>query len=461
MENTPLNPKLPKVEAVCEWLTERIANQIYPVGARVPSVRQLAKQLGVSAFTVTQAYEKLVIAGRIQARRGAGYFVLASRVPAVSDTDVSDDKTIDSAWLMQHLFSQDPYRGQSGKGTLPNDWLNYARMPTVVRQVASTINQFAYQQASTQGYAALREQYALRLQQFGIHSSGSELMTTDGVSSSMSLVTRYLLKAGDAVIVDNPCWFWLLANLQAQGVRVFGVNRDAQGPDISQMKQLLENENVKLYVTNSVFHNPTGYTVNPSRTYQVVNLLHEYRTYLLEDDIYGWFDADAPALRYAALDSARVFYTTSVSKMLGMDFRQGVLCPPSEHLEGLLQYKMLTQMNNSVYMERSVLALLTDVAFRKHLQGVRQKLWQAHDTLREWLPRYGFAYPDGVQGGFFLWLDTHCDSAELALSAKKAGYLIAPGQLFSPRQTPSSRIRLNVSRTDEAFLQWLSEQREG
>lgn len=454
-----LNTKLPKVEAICEWINERIDSQIYTVGQRIPSVRKLAEQLGVSAFTVSQAYERLVVDGCIQARRGAGYFVVPSRATPVLDERYSDDKNINVAWLMQHLFSQTVYKESSGKGTLPNKWLRYPRLSTVTRQVASTAHQFAYQQANTQGYSPLRERYGMLLQNFGIQVSVNELITSDGVSSSMTLVTRYLLKAGDAVVVDNPCWFWLLANLQVQGVRVFGVNRDENGPDIAQLQHLFSNEKVKLYVTNSVFHNPTGYTVSPSRAYQVLNLLHEYDAYLLEDDIYGWFDHDAPALRYAALDRTRVFYTTGVSKMLGMDWRQGIICPPSHYFEGVLHYKMLTQMNNSVNVERSVHALLTDVAFRKHLQGVQQKLWLAHASLQTLLPRYGLTYPEGAKGGFFLWLDTHCDSAELALRAKKAGYLIAPGQLFSPRQTPSTRIRFNVARTSEDFLTWLQMQR--
>lgn len=452
-----LNPKRSKVEAVSEWIIERIDNHIYVVGQRIPSVRQLAKQLNVSPFTVTQAYEKLVISGRIQARRGSGYFVSPSRLSHIIPTTVPDDKMIDGAWLMQHLFSARNYRLSPGNGTLPNDWVRYERMPTVMRQVASNIHQFAYQQSHTQGLQALREQYSLRLQYTGIQSDSHELITTDGVSSAMTLVTRYLLKSGDAVIVDSPCWFWLLANLQAQGIRVFAVNRDARGPDITQLQQFLQQENAKLYVTNSVLHNPTSYTVHPSRAYQVLNALHEHGAYLLEDDIYGGFDNDTPALRYGALDRERVFYTTGVSKMLGMDWRQAILCPPTTHLDGLIQHKMMTQMSNSVYMERSVLALLTDVGFRKHVQGLREKLTHAHANLQQWLPQYGFHYPEGAQCGFFLWLDAYTDSAQLTLDAKKAGFLLAPGQLFSPRQAPSTHIRLNVSRVNEPFLQWLSE----
>lgn len=456
-----LNPKLSKVAGVKEWLTERIEHQLYGVGERVPSVRALAAQLGVSIFTVTQAYEQLVASGRIQARRGAGYFVAPPLAVVPENTPVSTDKTLDTAWLMQHLFGDRAQQQSSGSGVLPAAWLRYERMPTLTRQVAATLHRFIYKQSDIQGYLPLREQYCRRLHDLGVRADPASLITTDGVSSAITLVSGYLLNPGDAVIVDDPGWFWLIGNLQAQGLRVFGVQRDQEGPDIEQLHGLLQGEKARLYVTNSVLHNPTGYNLHPSRAYQVLNLLHQYNAYVLEDDVYGAYDRDTPALRYGALDRDRVFYTTSVSKVLGGNWRQGVLCCPNSHQDSLLRHKMLSCMNSSELSERLVYALLTDSEYRKHINKLRNKLQAKHDALRHSLPDYGLRYPDGVQGGFFLWLDTGCDSAELALAAHRAGWLVAPGQLFSPRQSPSTHIRANVACTDPEFLDWLAEYAAG
>ena len=67
-------------------------------GTRLPSVRQMATRLGVSTFTVAEAYTALVARQVLASRKGAGYFVQSSRVAAqrsprelAISTQVSDD----------------------------------------------------------------------------------------------------------------------------------------------------------------------------------------------------------------------------------------------------------------------------------------------------------------------------------------------------------------------------------
>ena len=68
MNPSALDPRFNKVDAVVAWLNERIEMRFYAPGARVPSVRQLADKLGVSRFTVVNAYEKMVAAGTLTSR---------------------------------------------------------------------------------------------------------------------------------------------------------------------------------------------------------------------------------------------------------------------------------------------------------------------------------------------------------------------------------------------------------
>ena len=51
------------------------------------------------------------------------------------------------------------------------------------------------------------------------------------------------------------------------------------------MRQVLEEYRPKLYITNSVLHNPTSYNLQPARAHQLSNLMHEYNAYIFEDDL--------------------------------------------------------------------------------------------------------------------------------------------------------------------------------
>ncbi|MDL4774784.1 FadR/GntR family transcriptional regulator [Actinomadura xylanilytica] len=73
----PLRPS-PLVEQAADHLREQIADGSWPVGTRLPGETTLAKQLGVGRSTVREAVRALAGAGLLQARQGAGVFVIAT-----------------------------------------------------------------------------------------------------------------------------------------------------------------------------------------------------------------------------------------------------------------------------------------------------------------------------------------------------------------------------------------------
>ena len=70
-----LGSQMTLVEQLVYWAEHRIQEQVFRPGMRMPSVRQLATDRGVSRSTVVEAYERLVVRGHLQARRGSGFFV--------------------------------------------------------------------------------------------------------------------------------------------------------------------------------------------------------------------------------------------------------------------------------------------------------------------------------------------------------------------------------------------------
>lgn len=468
MHPAALDGRFNKVDALVAWLSERIEMRFYAPGARVPSVRQLADKLKVSRFTVVNAYEKMVASGQLTSRAGSGFYVAQPMSLAAVEPDTpqrnllafQETQVVDAKWLLRHLFSDLPDERTPGSGILPRSWLENERVGVAVRAVMRSTNAHIYDYGNVAGYAPLREQIGVQLHPIGIHVQPDQVVTTNGVSMAIDLVARYFLNPGDAVVVDDPCWFWLYGCLQAQGLRVVTVPRDEQGPNVEVLTELMQRERPKLYVTNSVLHNPTSYGITPARAYQVLRVLEEFDAYLLEDDIYGDLHTGlakgAPALRYAALDQLkRVFYMTSFSKTLGADLRVGLLCCPTEHVQGITMRKMLSTMVCSEMSERIVHRLLVDGGHRRHLDRLRTRLANAHTYMREALPAVGLTYPEHAQEGTFLWIDTGVDTNALALEAKNHGWLVAPGALFSPKQGASTMMRFNVSRTTPEFMAWL------
>ena len=457
-ETFRLNPNLTKTVAVTEWIKQRIDWRIYLPNQRVPSVRKLAKLLSISSFTVTQAYEQLVATNILIAKPGSGYYVrpqvsIESTVVVVTKTPV-----IDTRWLVNQMFSEIPRHRAPGSGVLPNDWIRNDKMEWAIRQVTQQADSFIYDYGDIKGYLPLRQQLVQHLDTLGMHTAIDNVVTTAGVSQAVTLVAQLLLKPGDTVIVDSPGWFWLSSYLQQQGFRVIAVHRDHKGPNIEQMQQLFAMHRPKLYLTNSVLHNPTSYNLHPARAHQVLKLIHEYDAYIFEDDLYAALVPEGQALRYASLDQfERVFYATGFSKSMSSGWRVGLLVCPDKFIEDMLRVKTLSNMTTPEFGERVIHKLWTQGEYRRQLKKVQQNLYEAHQDLRQSLPSIGIIYPKDTQAGMFIWADTRQDTAQLALSAYKEGWLVAPGQLFNPTMQDSTYLRLNVATTSNEFLSWLGD----
>lgn len=69
--------ELPIYAQIKEQLKEQILNGQIPEGSTLPSIRQLAKEVGVSVITTTRAYSDLEEEGFIATMQGKGSVVLS------------------------------------------------------------------------------------------------------------------------------------------------------------------------------------------------------------------------------------------------------------------------------------------------------------------------------------------------------------------------------------------------
>ncbi|WP_371332336.1 GntR family transcriptional regulator, partial [Campylobacter jejuni] len=81
-----------------------IEDGVFRAGMRMPSIRQLAADKGISRFTVVEAYERLVAQGYLESRRGSGFYVRArSTLPAEHAPVTTPTSSIDVAWLLRSM----------------------------------------------------------------------------------------------------------------------------------------------------------------------------------------------------------------------------------------------------------------------------------------------------------------------------------------------------------------------
>src|SRR5262249_54925972 len=282
----------------------RIEQHALKPGTRLPSIRIFANTEGVSRSTVVEAYDRLIAAGHIESRRGSGFYVCAERAAQVPNTPAQPAftaGTLDVVWLLRSMLRQAPATDHPGAGLLPPTWLDDELVGAAVRAGGRAGGDGLLSYGVPHGYLGLREQLARRLANFDIAASPAQIVTACGVTQGVDLVARHFVAPGDTVFVEDPAWFVMFARLAAFGAKLVAVPRNADGPDLSVLANLLTRHQPRLFFVNSVLHNPTGASMSAAVAHRLLKLAEEYGFTLVEDDVYGDLHPGR-AMRLASLD---------------------------------------------------------------------------------------------------------------------------------------------------------------
>jgi DNA-binding transcriptional MocR family regulator len=455
------------VEQITRYVEARIDDKLLRTGARMPSIRQFSDLHGVSRFTVVEAYDRLVAKGFLESRRGSGFYV-RERAPMISATtpggpSESSPRQLDVVWLVRNMFRQHPPQRMPGSGLLPNDWLDGELIAHGLRAISRQNQNLLLQYGNPQGFLPLRQQLQLKLAELEISAMPDQIVTTSGVTQALDLVARHFTQPGDTIFVDDPAWFLMFGSFVTLGAKVVGIPRLADGPDIAKLAELAALHKPKLYVINSVLHNPTSTSLSGAKAFQILKIAEQHDFTIVEDDIYCDMHPGSTvqaATRLAALDQLhRVIYLGGFSKTLAANLRVGFIATSHETAIRLSDRKMLATLTTTEICERVVYKILSEGHYRKHLDRLRSKLDGVRDKTLRQLERAGLTVEVNAPAGMFVWADAGCDTTVLTEKGLEQGYLFAPGSLFSPNQLPSTRTRLNVATmADPGVLRFLEQE---
>jgi DNA-binding transcriptional MocR family regulator len=460
-------------EQLASRFGERIRNRLLAPGARLPSVRQCAQQHGVSPSTVVAAYDQLLAQGLVEARKNRGFFVREAAparsdelpAPALARAGGATPGFSSAHWLaarrgpapvnatslIRGMFHKVGNKPQPGMGVFPSEWLESTFMPAAVRKVSSTraLQEFSLQYGEPMGDAGLRRALANKLAVLSVPAGPEQIITTVGATHALDIVSRTLLRPGDPVMVEEPGWAVEFARLNALGMRLLPVPRRPDGPDLEVMARYCELHQPKLYVSVSVFHNPTSYCLSPGSAHRILQLANRHDFHIVEDDTYSHI-APEHASRLCALDGLRrTIYVSGFAKILAPNWRIGFLAAPPALIEQLLDTKLLATLTTPALLEKALALCIEQGQLRRHAERIRGRLDAARSRSVKLAINAGCRFV-AEPAGLFGWVDTGVDTDALAQRMLDEGYLLAPGALFHAERTPSTLMRINFATTQDA-----------
>jgi DNA-binding transcriptional MocR family regulator len=454
----------PLAEQIVAGIKRQIDDRHLQPGSKLPSIRIFARDHKVSRSTVVEAYDRLVAMGYLQSRRGAGFYTAAARIEAETASVASTDAykgNEELVWLIRRVLEADENTILAGGPWLPNSWLDESGIRQSLNVLARKNGAYLLEYGDPFGYLPLREHLVLMLGGLGIAAHSGQILLTQGTSQALELVMRWLLKPGDAALVDDPGYYNLFGNLRLQGVQMLAVPRNPDGPDVAALEKLAATHQPRVYFTQSVMQNPTGTDISPHVAFKILQAAERYNFSIVEDDIFCDLQVKTTP-RLATLDQLnRVIYARSFSKTLSGSLRVGFIACRQNIANELADIKMLTSITTSQFTERLVYLMLVDGHYRKYLSRLHERLGEARLNVMRALERIGLELYVQSKDGMFVWARfPHIDdSLELAEDSQRDGIMLAPGAIFRPHLERSAWMRFNVAICEDTRVQrWLQRQ---
>lgn len=412
--NTPVLPaKGPRRLALYRALRGLIESGQMKPGDKLPTTRDIAGRFGISRGAAVAAYEMLVADGFAEARVGAGTYV-AEAVPLLP--------LAPEPQVIEAEEARPPLPGALGCSTADETTLRIFRMLMNRHLTQPSARHFHYNDPA--GSLALRVEVAAYLKAArGVTCEPDQVIMTAGTQQGLDLAVRALLKPGDPVWIEDPCYSAARELFEGTGLSVTPVPVDGEGIDVTA-GIAARPEAKAVYVTPSHQY-PLGVTLSMARRLALIDWARAAGAYIIEDDYDSEFRFAGPPLSaLQGIDGeGRVIYVGTFSKTLLPGFRFGYLVVPRALRERVLTIRRLTDRFPSTLSEDALTEFLRDGHFSAHIKRARKRVKAARDALVAALrcDRLTVSVPE--QG---LHLVAELDGAEddtaLALQARAVGF---------------------------------------
>lgn len=446
-------------EQVVDRMIQLMENGVYKEGEKIPSLRELSRQLHVSVNTVREAYWRLEDQKYIEAVPQSGYYVrpLFSPVPVRTGPDPRhmDPQEVSLCRIYGKLQEgeQCPPGIALGIATVPRRLWPLDRLGKELHEALKGSSEAAFDYQMPPGYLPLREQISRLCVSSNITISPDEIIITNGCHEAVFLSLMAVCKPGGTIAIESPIYFNFLSLLEQLGYSVIEVpSAECGGINLDVLEYLLETTAIDAVFAIPNFSNPTGGSLSTAHKKQLVELVKRFQVPLIEDDIYGdlGFRERPDCCRTYDRDGL-VLHCSSFSKTIAPGLRIGWVAP-GRYFDDVMRLKTLLNLGSPGLFQIALARFLAEGGYERHLRSMRRDVRESLTNTRNALLAHlgeGTSVSD-PEGGFVLWvtLPEGVRAMDIYYRALKEGILIAPGPLFTRKDKHERSFRINGSRWD-------------
>jgi GntR family transcriptional regulator / MocR family aminotransferase len=381
------------------WLYQEIRTAILESrlspGYKLPARKALARQCHVSIGTVTEAYDRLVKLGYLDAREGSGTYVRTTLPDTTLEQSgprapgpASGPRRVLSARgrLLAAQHCPKPVSNHSAAFRLDHPPLDmfpietWNRLAALSSRRGRTLELLAH--GEPLGFPPLRAALAAYVSRVrGVRCQADQVVVTSGTQHSLDLVARLLLDPGDQVWMEDPGYAPVTSLLRSHGAKVVPIPVDTQGIDCADGRRRCPLARLA-YVTPGC-HFPLGVPMSHDRRLELLQWANEAGAWIFEDDYDGLLRVDGrdPQPLQSLDRTGCVIYGSSLNRMLFSSLRLGFLILPPAFIEPAAAALAITQRYQPVMDQATLADFITQGHLERHLQRMRGLYTGRHEAL--------------------------------------------------------------------------------
>jgi len=425
-------------------------------GDRVPSVREISRERGMSPSTVIHAYELLEGQGLIETRPRSGYYVGTQPIAPAPQPRISRPSPrstlLDVSELVFEVLESLRNRSVVPMGSaFPSPKLFPLRkLASALCTTARQMDPWSTVEDLPGGSAELRRQISRRYLRAGATVSPDEIIITGGALEALNLSLQALTRPGDLIAIESPAFYGCLQAIEALGLKAIEIpTHPTHGVDIAYLARVLDKHTVRACWFMTSFQNPLGALMPDDARQELIQLLSRHDVPLIEDDVYSelYFGTQRPKSTKAFDSNGIVLNCGSFSKSLAPGYRIGWVAA-GRYVRTVGRRKIMSSLSTNIPAQNAIAEYLRQGAYDRHLGVLRRTLADqqksALQALRSHLPQGSFTVTQ-PQGGYFVWVELpeRIDAIDVHRKALEAGFSIAPGPIFSARREFAHCLRIN------------------
>lgn len=425
-----------------EYIRGEIIKGNMRAGEKLPSLRKISKDLGISITTSELAYSQLLVEGYVITKPQSGYYV----AEILATSHVKERPLSESYDISRYTFPETEY-------LYDLDCFDFNKWKKAMWRVLADHSNLLFFAGDPQGEAALRYEISKYIYSSrGVVCKPEQIVIGAGTQQITAYLSRILKKMDiNTVATEDPGYLPVEHIFSEAGYGIAKVPVDKEGIDVSMLPRKIKSA---VYVSPSNQF-PTGAVMSINRRYQLLDWADKNHSYIIEDDYDSelrYFGKPVPALQ-GLTENEKVIYLGSFSSTLFPSIRISYMVLPGPMLPTFEKMKEDYTQTCSKTEQLTLAFFMEDGHYFTNIKKLRNLYGQKLNLALSALERYGkdFVEPQNNSSGLNIILKVRSPKDPKALSkeAKELGILVTPVADFTGKSTEDlifyySRIPLKL-----------------